>query len=209
MSKDKIAEALADDLGFAVRGEGLDAVIEEDGEVTRAAEGWEALLWRELLAARVALAEHDAQAAAPKTGLHLGIAPSQAAAPAAQEEQPCGCPPHVCTTETWVNGQRPASCRIAEAGTVEGLAADIKMRARECTSKLATPANWFALHAAIDRLAALASREAQPAVPPVKGAWIDGGYVIVTPAKGTDPKALKAAILAAASPTPPASKEGV
>lgn len=32
---------------------------------------------------------------------------------------------------------------------------------------------------------------------PIKGAWIDNGYVIVTPAKGTDPQALKEAIEAA------------
>ncbi|WKB52982.1 hypothetical protein [Eleftheria terrae] len=49
-----------------------------------------------------------------------------------------------------------------------------------------------------------------PAEPtPIKGAWIEGGYVIVTPAKGTDPKALKAAIERAhgASAAAPAAPE--
>jgi hypothetical protein len=48
----------------------------------------------------------------------------------------------------------------------------------------------------------------QPAAQPVariKGAWIDGGYVIVTPAGGVDAKHVKAFILAAfAQPAPAA-----
>lgn len=40
----------------------------------------------------------------------------------------------------------------------------------------------------------------KPAPTPIKGACVQGGYVIVTPARGTNPKALKAAIMDAHLP---------
>jgi hypothetical protein len=44
-----------------------------------------------------------------------------------------------------------------------------------------------------------------PALPAIKGAWIDGGYVIVTPAGTGQAKAVKAAILAALPVAPDAA----
>ena len=74
-----------------------------------------------------------------------------------------------------------AATRDADHGELEAVSRRITVKLREAIRK------------------ALSGAQAVPAFPAIKGAWITGGYVIVTPA-GSGPdkaQAVKAAILAA------------